>query len=150
MKTENESSISGVIGYIANLEADNHRNLSKLVASLCDIDEDTLFSKSDEQHIAHARWLYWYSYRYMTKESYIKMSIHTSRYGRNFSLRTIQHGVNQMSMMIEYEPIWKKRWILMRKVIKPDGEDGCDKDCTIVINVPKHMKDKVKFEIKEK
>lgn len=126
--------------------------IADTIASLCGVNKNEMFKATDIVYFAHARWLYWYSYRYLTNESYDKISIQSFHGEHKFAQRTIQNGVNKMAMMIEKEPIWKKRWAIVKRIIKlKDESTSMDfTDSTIVIQVPRGMKEKIKIEIKEK
>lgn len=132
-------------------EKDVRSYLVKCIASLCDVDENRILTNTDVVYIAHARWLYWYAYRYMTNESYEKMSINTARDGHKFGYRSIQGGVNKMAMMIAEEPLWQKRWNIIKRIIKlRDSDDEVKFDSTITISVPKHLREVITFKIQEK
>ena len=126
--------------------------MADFVASLCDVRKEDIHSDSDVVYIAHARWLYWYACRYLMNESYSKMSEQSSRNGHTFSIRTIQNGTSKMATMVEDEPTWKRRWSIVRHIIKLYNDTTVHKqDNTIVIQVPKGMlNDKVQIKIQEK
>lgn len=131
-------------------EQDIQVYLADFVASLCDVKKEEMFSHSDVVFLAHARWLYWYAYRYMTNESYDKIATQDFHGGHSFTSRTIQSGTNKMFMMIERDAIWKKRWIAIKKIIKIYNGDIDVPKSSIVIQIPKEIKELVKIEIKEK
>lgn len=123
--------------------------LADCVAALCDVKKEEMFSQSDVIFFAHARWLYWYAYRYMTNESYDKIAKQDFHGGHSFTSRTIQNGANKMFMMIERDPIWKKRWSIVKRIIKLRNSDTDVKN-RIVIQIPKEIKEIVEIEIKDK
>jgi hypothetical protein len=131
-------------------EKDIQSYLLRCVASLCDVDEKRILSNTDVIYIAHARWLYWHAYRYMTNESYEKIAKSTSQDGFTFSTRAVQSGVNKMSMMISNEPLWQKRWTVIKRIIKLRDRREEKVDNTITINIPRELKDKINILIKEK
>ena len=136
---------------LAHYEGSIQKYIADAIASLCGIAKNDMFKASDVVYFAHARWLYWYAYRYMTNESYDKISSQSFHGEHKFAQRTIQNGVNKMAMMIEKEPIWKKRWSVIKRIIKlKDNNVVSDMNNTIVIHVPKDLKEIVKIEIKEK
>lgn len=125
--------------------------IAEQVAELCGISTDEMFSSSNARHTAHARWLYWYAYQYMTKDDYGTISRFSPNNGRVFSRSSISYGVSCMSMMVEREYAWKGRWKTIKHAIKTiRGDDEEEIDRTIVIRVPKDLKKKINIEIKEK
>ena len=147
----NSTHIQQALYHLKKHEGDIRDYLSDCVAALCSVSTDEMFSDSDVSSFAHARWLYWYSCRYLTNESYDKISKNKS-IGHSFCLRTIQNGVNKMAMMIETEAIWKKRWSVIKKIIKMnDGDETTNIiDNVIVITIPKELNKKINVVIKEK
>lgn len=90
--------------------------LAEIVASICDVKAEDMLK--DRKHLvnAQARWLYWYAYRYMTKESYESMSKRSGVW-QHFAPSCIGGSIVKMTMMIDNERIWKKRWIIVKRVI---------------------------------
>lgn len=130
-------------------ERDIQNYIADFVASLCDVKKEEMFSHSDVVFFAHARWFYWYAYRYMTNESYDKIAKQDFHGGHSFTSRTIQNGVNKMFMMIERDAIWKKRWTIIKRIIRLHN-DTEEVKSHIVIQIPREIKEYVKIEIKEK
>jgi len=124
--------------------------LADCVASVCGVSTDDMMSNSNVLHIAHARWLYWYAYRYMTNETFDKISQQTKTETKKFVGRAIQHGATKMSMMIDGEPLWTKRWNTIKRIIKLRDKEDKKLDNNIIIQVPKDIKDKINIIIKEK
>lgn len=143
--------IDAALNHLRRHEQNIQEYLADCVAAICDVDVNEMLSNTDVIFLAHARWLYWYAYRYMTNESYEKISMNTSRFGHSFAMRSVQGGVNKMAMMIAEEPMWTKRWVIVRRIIKlRDQKDESKADDGIVIQVPRGMKDKLNITIKEK
>jgi hypothetical protein len=143
--------IEQACNYLRNHEQDIQRYLINLVAALCDVDVRDMLGDNDIVYNAHARWLFWYAYRYMTSESYEKIAKDTAYNGRPFHLRTIQSGVNKMAMMIAQEDIWQRRWKIIKRIIKlRDKRDEEKTDNTIIIQVPRDLRNKINITIKEK
>lgn len=145
-----DKNINTALSYLRNYEQDITMYLADCVASVCDIDKETMFADNEVLHAAHARWLFWLSYRYMTHISFAKIAKSTDNLGHRFDARTIQNGANKMSMMVEGEPIWKKRWTIIRRIIRLFDKQDEREDRTIVVNIPKELKEQIKIEIKEK
>lgn len=144
------SHVEQAIWHLKQQEEDVRMFLADFVAAVCGVEREDMFSNSDTACFAHARYLYWYAYRYMTGESYEKMARQVPNGGHRFVLRSIQNGVNRMSMMIEEQPLWKKRWTIIKRIIKLREQDDDYIDKTIVIQVPKTLKGKVNISIKDK
>lgn len=124
--------------------------LTDKVSEICGISPDDIMVDTHAAHISHARWLFWYAYRYVTNESYLKMSETLKTPRKKFVGRAIQQGVTKMSMMIECEPVWRKRWDCIKQVIKQKYGEDENVDNTITICVPLHLKEKIKIQIKER
>lgn len=93
--------------------------LARFVASLCNVDAEAMLTNCNTLGVSQARWLFWYAYRLMTHETYEKISELTSCYfGKRFSTATIAIGINKISQMIEQEPVWNKRWLMLKEIIK--------------------------------
>lgn len=152
MELLEKENLHKALHYLRKYGSDTRKYLAQCVAAICDVDVEKMLTNTDVIYLAHARWLYWYAYRYLTNESYEKIAINTSTMGHPFALRSVQGAVNKMAMMIEKEPMWKKRWTIIKHIIKlQDGESAnTNVDNTIVIQVPKELKDKINITIKEK
>lgn len=148
---DNEN-IEQAIYLLRNHGKDVSSYLASFVAAICDVSVEDMLSEKITFHIAHARWLYYYAYRYMTNESFTKISIQTKTDKKTYSAKAIQNCVTKMSMMIANEPLWSKRWSVIKRVIKLQQEDRkiTNHDNTIIINIPKELKEHIKIEIKEK
>lgn len=126
--------------------------LADTVASLCNIERKDMLKASSEAHLAQPRWLFWYSYRYMTSETLEKVSEMTERCGgHRFTPSGIGQCVNKMSQMINSDGMWKKRWTIIKRIIKlRESETSKNLDSTIIITVPRELKDIINIEIKER
>lgn len=129
--------------------------LANIVAALCDVNIDEMFSNTNVSRLTHARWLFWYAYRYKTAFSYEAIAKNTERYGHPYDLRTIQNAVNKMSSMIDASNEWSHRWEVIKRIIKlsqtaPRADEEELKDATIVISIPKELKNKLNIVVKEK
>lgn len=93
--------------------------LANSAAGVCGVDyEDFTGKKSGKGSVRQSRWLFWYAYRMMTNETYIKIAEVSRQVGIEFSLDGIRKAVEQMRRLIETESVWKRRWHEMSKVIK--------------------------------
>lgn len=124
--------------------------LADYVAAMCDVSKEEMFAQTDVVYLAHARWFYWYVYRYMTSESFDKIALQSVHGGHNFNSRTVQNGVSKMAAMIDAEPLWRKRWTVAKQLIKAHNDESGDiEEHTITVSVPKKLKGIVKIKIKE-
>lgn len=146
--------VTTICGLLNQYEYKAQDYLADWVASLCDVDKRIMLTASDKSDMAHARWFFWYAYRYMTNESYDKIAEMTKHNGYQFTSRGVISGVNKMSMMIANEPMWTKRWVIIKRIIKQRfvGLENSEKsdstaayDGKVVVNVPKELKNKVKI-----
>jgi chromosomal replication initiation ATPase DnaA len=104
---------------LLNYEGRVRNYLADFVASLCNVEKDKMFSENNSLDVAQARWLFWYAYRYMTGETYEKIGrLSHDTYGKTFTKVGVASSVNKMSVMIEQQPIWKKRWAIVKRIIR--------------------------------
>ena len=104
---------------LLNYEGRVRNYLADFVASLCNVEKEKMFSENNSLDVAQARWLFWYAYRYMTGETYEKIGrISHDTYGKTFTKVGVASSVNKMSVMIEQQPIWKKRWTIVKRIIR--------------------------------
>lgn len=96
--------------------------LAEIVASVCDISVQDLMCDTKHIQHSHARWLYWYAYRYMTNESYKTIAKKHAPY-KVFTEGGIGISVARMNMMIDQVPIWKKRWLIVKNIIRAIQDD---------------------------
>lgn len=111
--------------------------LAEFVASLCNVETERMFSSSNDLDVAQARWLFWYAYRYMTNETYEKIGkLSIPLYGKAFTKVGVASSVNKMYALIEQKPIWRKRWTIIKRIIKQSEnliEENAQKPIKIII-----------------
>ena len=111
--------------------------LAEFVASLCNVETKRMFSSSNDLDVAQARWLFWYAYRYMTNETYEKIGkLSMPLYGKAFTKVGVASSVNKMYTLIEQKPIWRKRWTIIKRIIKQSEnliEENAQKPIKIII-----------------
>ena len=149
LKESQDFHIKKAVEHLQLCEKDINKYLSDFVAALCEVPKNSMLSNTHVAYCAHARYLYWYAYRYMTNESYEKIASISCESGHKYTQSAIATGVNKMSTMIEEEPLWNKRWLIVKRIIKLKWQDETI-DNTIVIQVPKELKGKVNISIKDK
>ena len=149
LKESQDFHIKKAVEHLQLCEKDINKYLSDFVAALCEVPKNSMLSNTHVVYCAHARYLYWYAYRYMTNESYEKIAAMSCESGHKYTQSAIATGVNKMSTMIEEEPLWNKRWLIVKRIIKLQWQDETI-DNTIVIQVPKDLKGKVNIQIKDK
>lgn len=91
--------------------------LAQFVAAVCDVDVEEMLTNTKHLQYSHARWFFWFAYHYMTKENYDSIARKTGT-KRKFTVSSIGYCISKMSMMVESEPIWVKRWTIIKRVIK--------------------------------
>ena len=136
-------------------EYDAYCMLGNIVASLCDISLPDLLTSTTKIYHSQARWLYWYALRHMQGDTYEQIAQKTKADGCNFTPRSVGTGIAQMSMLIEREPKWKKRWYIIKNAIADitgdeEKRDAIEGKHEITIVVPKSIKGKININIKEK
>ena len=144
---------------LQNFAYDEQVMVGSFVAALCGVDYADLFTESKKQYNTHARWLYWYSLRYMSGETYERISVRTYFDGCKFSSQNIGIGISKMTKMIALESEWRKKWRIVKHLIdlKKDPNSYHQNDFTnempqkykLSLNVPKGMKKNVEIEVKE-
>lgn len=144
-----EESISAACRMLEGQEDIYQDDIASFVASICQVAVPDMMTRTDKLHFNHARWLFWYAYRYATYEPFIKIADVTSRWGRRFTEQGISSSVNKMGRLISANTMWTKRWLLVKRLINAQNKKHED-DNTIVILVPRGMRDSIKVEIKEK
>lgn len=118
------------------------------VAATCDVDKNDMMTNVSDINTIHSRWLFWYAYRYMTKESFVRISKITQRYGRKFTEQSISNSVNKMGNMIANETIWTKRWVIIKRIIKL-RDKAAKSDLQDVVKVVVHHPKNVEVKLKE-
>ena len=90
--------------------------LIDFIASLCDVDKNEMMTSTSKAKYVHARWLLWYTLRYMG-ESFSKIAQITGRYGRSYVDNGIANSVTKMGGMIVCITVWSKRWDVIKRVL---------------------------------
>ena len=145
---ENEKdAILGICKILANYEGNIYDHIADFVSSLCCITKERMFSDSKSIDVAQARGLFFYAYRYMTANTYDKIGRITGEtYGRRFTPEGVKSSIVKMSELIESNPIWSKRWSILKIIIKSQ-KVGIDESCVpITIKVPKNVTATIKQE----
>ena len=136
-----------VCDILLNYEGRIRTYLADFVASLCNVDRDKMFSESNSLDVAQARWLFWYAYRYMTNETYEKIGkLSGELYGKTFTKVGVAASVNKMYTLIEQQPIWRKRWTIIKRIIKLQNEMVFEPQVPITITIPNNVELKIKKE----
>lgn len=119
--------------------------LAYFVSSLCNVELDKMLTDCNTLSVAQSRWLFWYAYRRMTNETYEKIAnVSSQYYGKFFTTATVANGITKMAQMIECEPIWTKRWVIIKRIIKQYRENLIENEEPIKIVVPKNAKVELK------
>jgi hypothetical protein len=76
----------------------------------------------------------------MTNETYEKIGkLSSELYGKTFAKVSVAESVNKMNIMIEQQPIWKKRWAIVKRIIKMQSEMVFEPQIPVTIAVPKNV-----------
>lgn len=119
--------------------------LAYFVSSLCNVEIDKMLTDCNTLSVAQSRWLFWYAYRRMTNETYEKIAnVSSQYYGKFFTTATVANGITKMAQMVECEPIWTKRWVIIKRIIKQYRENLIENEEPIKIVVPKNAKVELK------
>lgn len=122
--------------------------LADFIAALCDVEKERMFSDCKDLDVAQARGLFFYAYRYMTNETYKKIGeLSKDVYGKVFTKMGVAESVNKMYELIEQQPIWRKRWTIVKRIIKQTNtlvEDEAQEPIKIII--PKNANVELKRE----
>lgn len=123
--------------------------MADIVASLCNVDCAAMLTNSSVAYLAQARWLYWYAIRYMTNETYDKIAMRTTaKSGCKFTPNGIGQSINKMALLVAQEPIWVKRWTIIKHIIKlRDSSKQAylpQETVTIYVTPPKGVKVEIK------
>lgn len=134
--------------------------LSSFVSSICDVETADLLTSSANIYISQCRALFWYAYRYMTQDSYERISNKTAIDGCRFSPDTVRKACEKMADLINVDPQWKGRWINVKRFIRlkedplsyqvPDNVSVMPQKYKLMLHVPREIKDQIEIEIKEK
>ena len=145
---QNESiAIQAVCDILMNYEAHIRTHLADFVASICNVEKERMFSSCNDLDVAQARWLFWYAYRYMTGETYEKIGkLSKPIYGKAFTKVGVAASVNKMYTLIEQQPIWRKRWTIVKRIIKMQNEMVFEPQVPITITIPKNVELTIKKE----
>ena len=144
MKEERKSSRLNAIESYAT-------QLVELVSDVCDVSVEEIFEEERKAHCVHARWMYWYALRYVTGESYEIISRVKCFSVRKFTANAVGSGVRGVGAMMAREPLWHKRWAILKQAISDNISDvDIVSDNTIVISVPKGMRSQFNIVVQEK
>ena len=127
LKDNEKQMVDKICLALSEYEGNIRTYLAKFIAALCDVDIERMFSNDNHLDVAQARWLFWYAYRYMTGETL---------YGKSFTKVGVAASVNKMYALIEQQPIWRKRWTIIKRVIKQSEnfiDDETQKPIRIII-----------------
>ena len=141
-------------------DIDAQKYLSYFVASICNVEQDDLFTKDKTQQCVFARWLYWYAMRYMYGETYSQIAQRVTVFdGYKFTGNNIGLGISAMTKKIGLEKTWKDKWLVVKRFIDTYKDpmayhvnDFCNPmpmKYKFTLNVPKGLKDNITIEVKE-
>lgn len=136
-----------------NFIREQARWLVDKTCELCNVTIEDMFANTShsKEDCAHARWLFWYAYRYITGESCKKIAQSAFFGTRKYSASAVIAALNKIGIKMATEPIWHKRWKLLKQEIKENITNvEIVEDNTIVISVPKGMRSQFNIVVQEK
>lgn len=143
--TAEDEVLQNVCDMLRGYESNVNKWLAYYVASICNVDVKKMMSRSNVMNVAQARWLYWYAIRYMTGQSYPEIAENTfTIYHARFAKQGVGQAINKMSMMIDSELLWKRRWTMVKRIIKAcandvDTERQAKESAEITITYPSNV-----------
>lgn len=125
-------------------------SVSKIVAELCDVNQQDIMSKSKTLPLPACRGICWYAIRFAFDATYVELSKLTESLGCKYTSAGIGFSVGQAISLSIRSPHWSKVWNKVKDSL-PTGvvKGNNDKTIFIQIIIPKGSKDNIKFEIKE-
>lgn len=146
-----DKKIADAVECLRNYDMDVFEYIADVVASVCNVDVCRMLSDDRTMQIVQARWLYWFAYRYLTNSTYERISEETScGASKQYTYAGVGIGINKMSAMIAEDPVWRRRWGVVKRVLKLiNEEEEKTFNHIITIQVPKEIKDKITIKIQE-
>ena len=145
IKLIEDETIEKACALLASYNNKIHDYIACFVSSLCDVEFKDLMYDTKHLNVVKARWLYWYAYRYLTNDSFDTIAKMTSQY-RKFATSCVGSSCAKMSRMIDIEPIWNKRWQILKRIIKIANKTSLNESQTIRITYPRNIKIELKQE----
>lgn len=122
-------------------------NLVNFTASLCGVDAEKMMTDTTDIDYVHAKWLFWYAYKYMTGEPYIAISKMSEEFGKKYTEQSIAYAVKKMGWLVEQRNVWKERWAVLKRIISlRTGEQVLPDKVKITVKCPKGVEVIVKHE----
>lgn len=146
-RMENEN-IEKACEYLSKCESDVEDYMAETIAAMCNISVEDMLSDASTAYLAYPRWLYWYAIRYITNETYEKIAIRTEKKsGYRFTTNGIGQSINKMNALISREPIWTKRWTIIKHIIKlREVNEFGHEELSVRVITPKGVKVELKTE----
>lgn len=145
MSETDKQTLDSICDLLRGYESKIQYWLAYFVSSLCNVEIDKMLTDCNTLSVAQSRWFFWYAYRRMTNETYEKIAnVSSQYYGKFFTTATVANGITKMAQMIECEPIWTKRWVIIKRIIKQYRENLIENEEPIKIVVPKNAKVELK------
>lgn len=117
-----EKSFKEIEKILGRYNFDEQDMIASFVASLCDVEVSDMLSVTNNTQIAQARWLYWFALRYYTHDTYQTISERTKLDGHAFAAAGIGMCITKMSNLIEQDDVWKRRWVVTRRMMRLLGD----------------------------
>lgn len=124
--------------------------VSKIVAELCDVEQQEIMSKSKTLPLPICRGMCWYAVRVAFDATYVELSKMSEILGCKYTSAGIGFSVGQAINLSIRSPHWSRVWDKVKAILPTEAiKNATDKTIVIQIIIPKGSKDNIKFEIKE-
>lgn len=125
--------------------------LVNCVASVCGVEPKEMMTTRYKASCCHARWLFYYAYRFMTNESYSQINrLVREKYNTTYIDQTVAQSVYQFGMLMADDDTWKRRWLYIKAIIKGhEIEQPKTSERKLTITIPKELKGKVDIKYSE-
>lgn len=99
------------------------KNLIDICAAICNVESENLLTDVSSLNISQTRWFYWYVCRFIYNDTYRNIARKTQEMSnKSYTLQGVCVCVKKMSWMIDSQMIWRKRWNMIRYIIKQQSE----------------------------
>ena len=90
--------------------------IAQLVASLCNVRVRDMLMDKGRSPFSLARGLYWYTIKQVFNVTNDYISKASTKH-THFKISCVRLAISNMSMLIQKDSIWQKRWYIIKRVI---------------------------------
>lgn len=120
------------------------------VCEMCDLSQDEILTNNRTMPLPLVRGFFWYIVRRATGYSNLYIAKITSNGKYTFTSAGVGSAITRIIDAISHDRLWESRW---KKVVEDLGLSKVvekDQEVLVTMVVPKGMRNKVKFDIREK